>query len=323
MSQNTDNSCAVRLRMLCLNKCAGIVLRQYDAEFKKRQHASLSILKEFGFGKRLMEVRILREVSDLVDRVRKRNGEPFDPDLTVTTSVANVVYSILFGKRLDCDGPRMARLVEIMHTMLGMNCPELDLLPLLRFIPAYRRRLESAIAHFNKFDVELQADIEGAMDENEPENFTRNYADNEKDPLRIKLIIHDLVIAGTETSASTLRWCLVLLANHPDIQARLRKQIDSVVASGERLPSLDDRPRLPYVEAALLEVMRLKTLVPLAVPHKTIHDTEVGGYLIPAGTVVGKLYLSKFINAINSTRDNLQFSSALRQCIIVQYKWRG
>jgi cytochrome P450 len=44
---------------------------------------------------------------------------------------------------------------------------------------------------------------------------------------------------------------------------------------------------LSYVEAAILEIMRYKTLVPLGVPHFTMCDTEVGGYFIPKGALVG------------------------------------
>jgi len=44
--------------------------------------------------------------------------------------------------------------------------------------------------------------------------------------------------------------------------------------------------RLPYVEATILELFRYKTLGPLAVPHRTMKDTEVGGYFIPGLTTV-------------------------------------
>ena len=46
--------------------------------------------------------------------------------------------------------------------------------------------------------------------------------------------------------------------------------------------------RLPYVEATILELLRYKTIVPLAVTHSTLKDAEVGGYFIPKGTAVSR-----------------------------------
>ena len=63
------------------------------------------------------------------------------------------------------------------------------------------------------------------------------------------------------------------------------KDIDAQVPR-ERLPSLADRPHMPFVEATILEVMRVRTVGPLALFHCTSCDTTVGGYFIPVDTVV-------------------------------------
>jgi len=43
---------------------------------------------------------------------------------------------------------------------------------------------------------------------------------------------------------------------------------------------------LPYVEATILEMLRYKTVTPMAHAHRTLKDTEVGNYFIPEGTTV-------------------------------------
>jgi len=43
---------------------------------------------------------------------------------------------------------------------------------------------------------------------------------------------------------------------------------------------------LLFVDATILELSRYRTLVPFALPHRTMRDTEVGGYFIPGGTTV-------------------------------------
>ena len=51
-------------------------------------------------------------------------------------------------------------------------------------------------------------------------------------------------------------------------------------------PTLKDREKLPYIEAALTEVMRVCPTAPTSLPHKTIRDTEIAGYKLPKGTRV-------------------------------------
>lgn len=98
-------------------------------------------------------------------------------------------------------------------------------------------------------------------------------------------ICRDLLIAGSETTATVINWALILLANHRDLQLRLRDVINSVVPR-DRLPCLDDVTSLASVEAALLEVMRLKTTLPLSLVHSAYRNTEVMGYHVPEGTRV-------------------------------------
>ena len=100
----------------------------------------------------------------------------------------------------------------------------------------------------------------------------------------------DLLIAGTDTSAQTVNWTLLLLANRPEIQARVHEELDRVIGP-DSLPTVEDRTRLPYTFACLAESMRYRTIGPLGLPHKASEDTEIGGYRIPGGAqVLGNIY---------------------------------
>jgi cytochrome P450 family 2 subfamily K len=55
------------------------------------------------------------------------------------------------------------------------------------------------------------------------------------------------------------------------------KEIDNVVGVG-RLPSLSDRPNLPYCEAVIHESLRLGNIVPLSLPHLATGDVKCQGY---------------------------------------------
>ena len=72
---------------------------------------------------------------------------------------------------------------------------------------------------------------------------------------------------------------------HPQVQLKAQEELDRVVG-GDRLPTHDDRPSLPYLNAVLKEVLRWHSISHVAVPHSARDDDEYRGYHIPAGTIV-------------------------------------
>jgi cytochrome P450 len=95
----------------------------------------------------------------------------------------------------------------------------------------------------------------------------------------------DLFGAGTETSTSAFRWAVVYLINNIDVQRKMRKEIDDVVGFG-RLPSMSDKPNLPYCEAVVQETLRLGNVVPFSLPHHVSEDINFNGYIIPKNAVL-------------------------------------
>ena len=84
-----------------------------------------------------------------------------------------------------------------------------------------------------------------------------------------------MIFAGHETTANGLAWTFHLLAQHPEILARLRAEVDG--ALGGRLPALADLPRLPYALQVFKESMRLFPPVPMIV-RRARRPVEVTGY---------------------------------------------
>ena len=75
------------------------------------------------------------------------------------------------------------------------------------------------------------------------------------------------------------------ISRHPDIQYKARTELDRVVGP-DRLPTLADRPALPYVNAIMKETMRWHVPAPLILPHFATEDDEYDGYLIPQGSTI-------------------------------------
>ena len=98
------------------------------------------------------------------------------------------------------------------------------------------------------------------------------------------------------------------MANYPDVQSKMQQEIDSVVPRNE-LPRLANKSQLPYVEATMCEIMRSKTLSPLALFHETICDTIVASFHVPAKTTVSvKLEYDTFSNfLLGGSKGRIQF----------------
>jgi hypothetical protein len=98
----------------------------------------------------------------------------------------------------------------------------------------------------------------------------------------------DLFVAGVNTVSTTLEWMLLLTADEPIYQTRAR--VDAIASgstgrSNTNNNNTNDHSRRPsYIDALIKETLRSKP--PLLLPRRSIVDTSIGKYEIPAGRVV-------------------------------------
>jgi cytochrome P450 len=98
-----------------------------------------------------------------------------------------------------------------------------------------------------------------------------------------------IFLAGYETVANALAWTWWLLSQHPEVEAKFHREIDTVL--GSRRATYDDLPRLRYTEMVLAESMRLYPPA-WAMGRCALRDFELGPYFLPAGTTV---LMSQFV----------------------------
>jgi cytochrome P450 len=91
-----------------------------------------------------------------------------------------------------------------------------------------------------------------------------------------------LFTAGHDTVAAALTWTWYAIARHPDVQARLIQEVETVL--GEAPPNVDDVPRLPYTGMVVKESLRLYPPVWGLTTREAVSDLELGGYEIPKGS---------------------------------------
>lgn len=92
-----------------------------------------------------------------------------------------------------------------------------------------------------------------------------------------------MFMAGHETTATALVWTLHALERHPEVEARLHAEVDSVLS--DRPPRLADLERLPWTRMTVEETMRLHPTVPM-ISRQAVEDDEIDGQRVPRGTLV-------------------------------------
>lgn len=98
-------------------------------------------------------------------------------------------------------------------------------------------------------------------------------------------ICMDMFMAGSETTSKSLGFGFMYLLRHPEVVKKAQQEIDSVVGR-DRLPTLEDRSKMPYLEALTLESVRMFMGRTFSIPHRALKDTTLQGYKIPKDTMV-------------------------------------
>ncbi|MFB7177841.1 cytochrome P450 [Streptomyces sp. NPDC056257] len=111
----------------------------------------------------------------------------------------------------------------------------------------------------------------------------RSSDDGEFDAAELRDQVLIFLLAGHETTATSLCFALHLLARHPEEQDRAREEISRVL--GDRTPEAADLDRLPYLTRVLKEAMRLYPAAPV-IGRKAVVDTRIGEHTVPAGADV-------------------------------------
>jgi cytochrome P450 len=138
--------------------------------------------------------------------------------------------------------------------------------------------------------------------------------------------------AGHETTATGLAWAVERIVSTPVVYARLR---DEIAAAGGMAASPERIAALPYLDATIKEVLRLRPVVPI-IGRLLKQPTQLGGYDLPAGTAVGaSIYLAhrnpevypepeafkpeRFLGAPPDPVSWLPFGGGIRRCIGAQF----
>ncbi|BFZ12387.1 hypothetical protein BsWGS_15427 [Bradybaena similaris] len=276
------------------------IINNSGAEWKEQRATTMTILRNFGMGKTSLAESIHGEVSSYLEEISSFKGKPKDVRTLTNASVSNVICTIIVGQRFDYNDPYFNNFMHIFNEQIRLlaGTSTLNWFHWLRFVPGdlfNAKRIEkNQTALVNYFSDRYISEYSQNLDENNINNFIAAYLIESKkrlksgtpttlDGVNLRRVIANLFIAGSETTSTTMLWFMLYMIHHQDVQKKIFKEIEEVVGL-ERAPTMNDKTKLNYLNAAIMETQRIASIVPFSLIHMCTADVTVRGYVIPKGT---------------------------------------
>lgn len=271
-----------------------------------------------------MQNRIMEGIDQCMAEIEKLSSKAFDPIHVFTNTVGNIVNDFVFGITYDANDEtwmHLQHLQEVGVKLVGVGAGA-NFLPILRyqifhavnhnmspsvllshrFLPINRQNMKfllTGIAQTHKVYDGIADECEMTLDTPEcRDSILRRFLLEKRDRemrndelakyctrKQLNYLLADLFGASLDTTLSTIRWYLLMIALNKDVQAEVYREMTSYGLRQQFL--LDDIEHLTYLKASIAESQRLNNVVPCGIPHGNPNQsTTLGGFFIPKNTMV-------------------------------------
>lgn len=239
------------------------------------------------------------EIKHLARRLQQVSNNGFakvDLRSVFTDLTFNIVMRMIAGKRYYGEGVDLIeeanKFKETMreYADLGGLTNLADVFPIFQSVD-YNGFVKKCVGLNKRMDLILQGLVDEhrrdrdrntminhllTLQDSQPEYYTEDI---------IKGLILIMLLAGTRTLSTSLEWAVCNLLNHPDVEKKAREELDAQIGQYHMVDEADIS-KLPYLQSVILESLRLHPVVPLLAPHMSSADCTIGGYDVPAGTIL-------------------------------------
>ncbi|XP_072008467.1 1,25-dihydroxyvitamin D(3) 24-hydroxylase, mitochondrial-like isoform X2 [Engystomops pustulosus] len=271
-------------------EACGLLTLEGEEWLKMRRVAQGKLMKIKEVGK--MDAQINEVLKDFIPHVRRvcdKEGKIDDLYFELNKLSYEIICSVLYNER--CGLLQEACTEEALLFIHSVKKMMNYLGPLIVTSPDLHKQFntKSWKSHTEAWD-NIFATVKKCIDKGlssdcSQRNDLLNAIHNEQSLTKKQLssLFTELQIGGVETTANSLLWLIFNISRHDDVQEKILKEIQSVLLSG-KIPSAELLQKMPYLKSCIKESMRVTPTVPFT--SRTLdEDTNLGGYLIPRGTI--------------------------------------
>ncbi|PIC30021.1 hypothetical protein B9Z55_021404 [Caenorhabditis nigoni] len=271
---------------------------------------------------------------------------PIDIFPFIKRCALDIICSAVMGTKVDAqfdhNHPYVNAVEEFSVLVIQNAINPIFQIPPLFWLLGYQKQKEECIKVMKEFSMNVISERKAALDSGEIEKETRKRKMNFLDILLkesslssedVRQEVDTFMFAGHDTTTSSVSWACWNLAENPEVQEKVYKELVEVFGEDEDV-TYEKMSKLEYTERVLKESKRLVAPVPM-VQRKLISDLEIDGVTIPAGANISispmlihknpevypnpeKFDPDRFLPDEISKRnafDYIPFSAGLRNCI--------
>ncbi len=233
---------------------------------------------------------VAQEASGLTDSWRRRTRRGPTPPVDVVQEMTALTLGVLGQTLLNADlgaYESMGHAFDVVQDQAMFEMMTLNMVPHAVPLPRhFRFRKASRELDRIVLDIVRRREESGQTGDDVLARLLADLAQETDEQVRRRRLRDELItilLAGHETTASTLSWTWYEIDRHPEVAARMREEAREVLGDG--LPEYADLHRLTYTTQVIQEAMRLHPPVWI-LPRRSLAPDEVGGYHVPAGADV-------------------------------------
>ncbi|EWG42531.1 hypothetical protein FVEG_04308 [Fusarium verticillioides 7600] len=239
------------------------------------------------------EPRIEKYTGLLMNQLQQRCGRPVDITDWCGFYGFDVMGDLAFGKSFNMlnDGVKHYYMeLTQMSTLWGSPIGRASWLYLLvKDIPILNRQIVQFLKWLRKH-VDQRTKNEPHL----PDLFSwllgaykEQSVHTKQDDLNLLGDAHLIVVAGSDTTSTTMTCALFELARHPQVYQKLQNEVDEFMKQGDSPHSHSALAKLKYLQAIIDETMRLYPAIPSGLQRITPpQGLQIDGTFIPGNTII-------------------------------------